>query len=71
MKLSIIVPAYNAGKVLNRCLDSLLVSLHGAPADVVEILCIDDGSLDNTWGILQSYEVKDSRIHIFHGELSS
>lgn len=68
MKLSVIVPAYNAGKVLERCMESLLASAQNASAEEFELICIDDGSADDTWKILQSYEAKDSRIHVFHKE---
>lgn len=48
IELSVIIPAYNAGKTIGRCLDSLLQSIQQAP---VEIICVDDGSKDNTWVI--------------------
>lgn len=65
IELSVIIPAYNAGKTIGRCLDSLLQSIQQAP---VEIICVDDGSKDNTWVILQTYSKKYECLRIFHKE---
>lgn len=65
IELSVIIPAYNAGQTIGRCLDSLLQSVQQAP---VEIVCVDDGSKDNTWEILQSYSKKYACLRIFHKE---
>lgn len=65
IELSVIIPAYNAGKIIGRCLDSLLQSIQQAP---VEIICVDDGSKDNTWDILQTYSKKYECLRIFHKE---
>lgn len=63
IKLSIVIPAYNAGMTIKRCLDSLLQSVKQSP---VEIICIDDGSQDDTWNILQTYSRKYDCLYIFH-----
>lgn len=65
IELSVIIPAYNAGQTIGRCLDSVLQSVQQAP---VEIVCVDDGSKDNTWEILQSYSKKYACLRIFHKE---
>lgn len=65
IELSVIIPAYNAGQTIGRCLDSLLQSVQQA---LVEVICIDDGSKDNTWEILQSYSKKYACLRIFHKE---
>lgn len=58
--LSIIVPVYNTEKYLKDCLDSVIQS-----ADVpYEIICINDGSLDNSLSILENYQKKYNFIHI-------
>ncbi len=55
MKLSVIVPSYNAALTIRRCLDSLL---RQNVADGYEILCVDDGSEDGTKDVLQEYASK-------------
>lgn len=44
MKLSIIIPAYNAAKYVERCVESIL----SQDFNDLEILIVDDGSSDNT-----------------------
>ena len=50
MRLSIIIPAYNAERYIENCLESLLRQSLGG----VEILCIDDGSTDSTANIIRT-----------------
>lgn len=60
-KISIIVPVYNTAPWLKRCLDSICSQSYRN----LEILCINDGSTDNSAEILAEYEKKDSRIKVF------
>lgn len=60
--ISIILPVYNAEKYLSRCLDSLINSKYAN----LEIICIDDGSTDNSLNILRHYQNKDNRIKVIH-----
>lgn len=60
VKVSVIVPVYNVEKYLKRCLDSITKQT----LKEIEIICINDGSTDNSLEILQQYACKDSRIHI-------
>lgn len=53
MKLSVIVPVYNAAEHLQRCLDALLQQ--GMGEEEYEIICVDDGSTDASLQVLQSY----------------
>ncbi|WP_026766446.1 glycosyltransferase family 2 protein [Selenomonas ruminantium] len=62
--LSIVIPIYNSEKYLNECLDSVI----SQDFTNYELLCIDDGSMDQSWSILQKYEKKYSQIRIFHKE---
>ena len=59
-KLSVIVPVYNVEKYLAACLDSLLAQT----LKDIEIICVDDGSTDNSPKILKQYAKKDKRIRI-------
>lgn len=61
VKISIIVPAYNAEKYLERCLDSLVKQ--DLSADEYEIIVINDGSTDRTEDILHEYSNRYSHIH--------
>lgn len=58
--ISIIVPVYNVEKYLRQCLDSLV----SQTMKDIEIICINDGSVDNSLKILNEYEEKDKRICI-------
>lgn len=59
--LTIVIPAYNAEKVLPRCLNSLIID---EILDCVEVLIINDGSMDKTSNLAQEYELKYP--HFFH-----
>lgn len=59
-EISIIVPVYNARKYIKICLDSLI----GQTFRNIEIICINDGSTDNSYNILEDYKSKDDRIKV-------
>lgn len=59
-KVSLIVPAYNAGTTIKRCLDSLVNQTY---ADI-EIIVINDGSTDETLQILNKYRENYPFIHV-------
>ena len=59
-KLSIIVPVYNSEKYLSKCLDSLISQTFNN----TEIICINDGSKDDSLNILKEYAAKDSRVRV-------
>jgi len=52
MQISVIIPAYNAAKYLNRCIES--VANQDLPYDCYEAIVINDGSTDNSIEILDS-----------------
>lgn len=56
--LSIIVPVYNVENYISICLDSLINQTYKN----IEIVCVNDGSKDNSLNILNQYKDKDSRI---------
>lgn len=60
--VSIIVPAYNVEKTIERCMDGLLKQTYGP----TEILIIDDGSTDSTGELLDSYKDFYDHIKVIH-----
>lgn len=62
--VSIIVPVYNVEKYLPKCLDSLICQTYKN----IEIICVNDGSPDNSLAILEAYAKKDERIRIISQE---
>lgn len=58
--ISIIIPVYNTGKYLADCLDSVINQTFSQ----IEIICVNDGSTDNSADILKTYAARDSRIKI-------
>lgn len=64
MKISVVIPVYNAEHYIVNCLDSVLgQSLHD-----IEVICIDDGSIDATGRFLDEYATRDSRLKVIHQE---
>lgn len=61
VKLSIVMPCYNAGPTIKRALDSIL--MQSVDFDY-EVIVIDDASTDNTSEVLSEYASKDARIKI-------
>ena len=62
--VSIIIPIYNMEASIGRCLDSICKQSYQS----LQIICIDDGSSDRTWEILETYALKDTRIEIYRQE---
>ena len=62
LKISVIIPVYNAEKTLHRCVDSILVQT----LSDFEVLLIDDGCKDNSGKICDEYAKKDSRVKVIH-----
>lgn len=61
MKISVVVPIYNAEQTLERCVLSIISQTYRE----LEIIIIDDGSSDSSWNICLHLEQIDSRvIHI-------
>lgn len=55
--VSVIIPVYNMEKYLRQCLDSVVCQTEPN----IEIICVDDGSSDSSFKILEEYQAKDSR----------
>lgn len=58
--ISVIIPIYNSERYLKQCLDSVINQTYNN----MEIICINDGSADNSLNILNEYAKKDNRIKI-------
>ena len=62
IKVSVIIPVYNVESYLRECLDSIIYQ----SLTNIEIICINDGSTDNSLQILNEYKDKDDRISIIN-----
>lgn len=62
LMVSVIVPVYNTGMFLTECLESII----NQTVKNIEIICIDDGSTDNSYHILEEFSRKDKRIKVVH-----
>lgn len=62
--ISVIVPVYNVAADLPRCLDSILAQTY----PYIEIIAVNDGSLDESGAILDSYTAKYSNVRVIHKE---
>lgn len=62
-KVSVIIPIYNVSEYLRECLDSVV----GQTIRELEIICVNDGSTDNSLEIVQEYAARDPRIVVITG----
>ncbi len=60
--VSVIIPVYNVEKYIHRCIESVLSQTYKN----IEIILIDDGSMDNSAYICDKYALGDDRIRVFH-----
>lgn len=60
--ISVIVPVYNVAEYLSQCVDSIINQTYKN----LEIILVDDGSVDDCPGICDEYVKKDSRIRVIH-----
>lgn len=60
--ISIIIPVYNVEEYLPRCMESIISNSYSC----LEIICINDGSTDNSLKILEDYKKRDKRIYIIN-----
>lgn len=63
-KVSIVLPVYNAERYLRECMDSIV----NQTLRDIEVICVDDGSVDETLDILNGYAQKDSRVVVISQE---
>ena len=62
MKISVIVPVYNAEQYILRCTESIL----GQTYKELELILVDDGSPDNSGRICDELSHSDNRVKVFH-----
>lgn len=62
IKVSVIVPVYNVSPYLHECMDSII----NQTLKDIEVICVDDGSTDDSLSILNQYAKKDKRIKVIH-----
>lgn len=60
IKVSVIMPVYNAGEYLHRAISDVL----GQTLREIELICIDDGSTDNSLKIIKEFQDSDERVRI-------
>lgn len=60
-QISVIIPCYNIDKFLSKCIESILIQTF----EDFELILIDDGSNDSTFGICEEYQKRDSRVKVF------
>ncbi len=62
--ISIIIPVFNSQAYIKKCLDSIVNQTY----QNLEIIVVNDGSTDNSRGIIEEYGKSDNRIKFFHKE---
>ena len=62
--LSIIVPVYNVEPYLEDCLNSVL----NQSLTDIEVICVNDGSTDKSFDILENYAKNDERMAVINQE---
>ena len=61
---SILIPAYNVGKLIRRCLFTVLNQTYSN----IEVIIVDDASTDNTFDVISEYAKRDKRIKVIRNE---
>lgn len=64
IKVSIVIPVYNCENLLRRTIDCVLSQSYSN----IQLILIDDGSIDNSPNICDEYESQDSRVNVVHQE---
>lgn len=65
VKVSIVVPVYNVAPYLGQCLDSLCQQT----LEEIEIICVDDGSTDESLAMLRDYAERNPKIRVFENKV--
>ena len=59
---TIVIPLYNKGKYITRCVDSILSQSFTS----YEVIIIDDGSMDQSGGIVETIAIENRDLRIIH-----
>ena len=62
IQISFIIPIYNCGSLIGRCLDSIFDS--GVKTQYFEIIAVDDGSTDDSTAMVRAYAAKHTNLHL-------
>ena len=62
--ISVIIPAYNSENTISKSIESVCNQTYGD----IEIIIIDDGSVDGTLKVCELYQKRDHRIRVIHQE---
>ena len=65
-KVSVIIPVYNVEKYIGRCLDSVLSQSLGR----IEVIVVNDCTLDNSMNIVKQYSQNDERLRILEHDVN-
>lgn len=60
--ISFVVPCFNVERYIEECLDSIYAQ--GVSEEVFEVICVDDASPDNVYGLLERYMKKHSNLKV-------
>src|SRR5699024_533579 len=61
-KISVVLAIYNVAPYLRQCLNSIVNQTYRN----LEIICVDDGSTDESGSICDEYAAQDARVHVIH-----
>lgn len=64
VEISVIIPVYNCEEYLDESVGGIL----NQTFTDIEVICVDDGSKDNSLNILKDFAKEDSRLQVFHQE---
>lgn len=62
MSITVLIPCYNSAKFLERTLQAVLAQTY----EDLQILCVNDGSTDETAAIIQQWQQKEARLQILN-----
>jgi len=62
--ISVVIPVFNAERYLKRCVDSVLDQFYS----LIEVVLVDDGSVDDSGLLCDGYAQKDNRVRVIHQE---